>query len=241
MRKTKATSGDVTLTQIGSSALYAPPAANGETWVFLLWDAASAPKSILLGETWSDQGTPARIGDYAFLTSIPTASQAPAIEAALRAIFSEPQGATGFGWYKSSAAFPVATSLSEDAPIVFSDAQIPAGTLQFFFTAKLPIVSTKSDSGAMNGLLFTDPRPAPGAGGYGVVIPLFGKLAGCIVFLGARESVVVGDSTVKMLVNVSIDPLRLTNKDRTFIKSTQVRYVLSGTAATGYSFLPYSP
>ena len=230
---------DLTLTQIGSSKLYAPPGV--ETWAFLLWDATT-PKTIALSETWSDRGTPGRVGDYAFLLSVPSPAQAPKIETVLRGVFGAPNGATGFGWFRTeAAAYPVPTTIEADLPIVAAEAKVPAGPLQFYFTPKLPIVAARDSSGAMNGLLFTDPRPAPGAGAYGVVLPLLGPLAGCIVFLGALQSTVIGDRTVKKLANARIDPLRLTNKERTRITPTGVQYVLSGNEVTGYHFLPYSP
>jgi hypothetical protein len=236
----KAAAG-ITLTRIGSSALYAPP--GGETWVFLLSDAASAPPAVELEETWSDRGTPARVGDYAFLLAVPSPSEASAVETLLRGVFGAPAGATGFGWAGKNAgsAYPVATALDDGAPIVRSDARIPAGTLTLYFAAKLPVVAARDSAGSLTGLLFTDPRPAQGAGAHGLVVPLLGPLAGTVVFLAALESRVIGDRSIKALADVRIDPIRLTNKERTRITPTGMKYVLSGNAAHGYHFLPYTP
>src|SRR5258708_3874056 len=216
-RRNGAASGP--LVRIGASSLYAPP--GGETWVFLLWDDAAPPATIAIDETWADHGSPQRIGDYVFTLSVPAAPGAGAFEAMLRGVFSPPMGATGFGGAGKSApgATPVAVKLISDQPIVAeaTPVNLPRGVLTFGFMASLSLLATRDDSGAMTGLIATTPAPDSAAPVEGIALPLLGSLAGCIEFRGALRSAVDGDSSIKRLAQVRIDPLRVSDP-----KSTRV-------------------
>jgi hypothetical protein len=226
------------LTRIGDTTLYKP--GGGETYVFLLWDVSSPPQTIPLDETWADDGSPLRVGDYVFLLSVPPPDQAPALEKRLRTLFSAPE-TTGFGWVaaKDELSTAVNVALTGGLPAIAADTPVrmPPSAIRFTFLANLPVLASTDGDGKMNGLVMTQPRPGSAAGAAGASIALSGPIAGCIRFTGALESVVSGDATTKQLADVLIDPLRLTNPKRTYILPTGVRYTLTRTV-TGYTFYP---
>jgi hypothetical protein len=229
----------IELTQIGGTTLYAPN--GGETYVFFLWDAASPPPSIPMGDTWANEGAPERAGYYVFLLAVPTPGDAPALETRLRTLFSAPD-TTGFGWVAATDALSTAVELALDTaefPIIAADTPVhlPPQAMPFTFSANLPVLGMTASDGTLNGFVMTQPRPQNPATAVGVSIALSGPVAGCIHFTGALESAVIGTQAIKRLADVLIDPLRLTDKNRTRIKPTGVSYTLTQTS-TGYTFYP---
>ncbi len=235
-----------TLVRVAGTALYAP--GGGETWAFLLWDAAGAQPSLPLGDTWADRGAPARPGWYVFLLAVPGAAHAAELEAALRAAL-PPPAATGWAWsaYAAGTGAELRGSVcvqpdQESDPAVAADAPValPRGMPSFGFARGLRVAATRDGVGEMDGLVVT--RPAlPDEPWRGIRIPLAGPLAGCIVFGALLESAASPDRSVKRAADVRLDPLRPFAPNRTRITPTGPEYLLAAAGDGTYRLEPYPP
>lgn len=235
-----------TLARIPGTALYAP--GGGGTWAFLLWDAAGAPPSLPLRDTWADRGAPPHTGWYVFLRAVPDAARAAELEAALRAALPAP-ASTGWAWsaYAPGAGAELRGSVAvqpDEAsdPVVAADAAVafPKGMLAFGFTRGLRVAATCDAAGEMDGLVVTRPT-LPDEPWRGIRIPLAGPLAGCIVFGALLESAVSGEHSLKSAADVRLDPLRPFDPDRTRTTPTGAEYLLVAEADGTYRLEPHPP
>lgn len=231
------------MTRIGDSALYAP--AKGLTWLFLLWDVTDPPPSIPLTDTWSEQGSPARLGWYVFVSATPDRAHAAGLERALRDALPVPV-ATGLAWVGEDAGSGLdlrgAVAVRSDdqgRPVVAADAPItlPPELLTLGFLAGMRLALRHEETGEPNGVIAT--RPAYDDQPWtGVVVPLTGSLAGCLTLTALLESTVEHDHSTKLAADVRVDPLRPFDPERTRISPTGAAYALIAETDKTYRLLP---
>jgi len=180
----------VTLTRSGSTLIYTAPAE--ESLVYLLYSSAAPPATLSLEETWTNTGY------YLFLTTPPV--DAAALERSVRAAIAAPPQATGFLWaFNDAPSFDVAAILNvafnaKNQRVVAADTNIPSG---------IPPL------GIGGGKVIAPSKDYSTISVSGITIALTGPLARTLTFsglftLGAMPD---GDSAVKNIVSVEVDPL----------------------------------
>jgi hypothetical protein len=221
------------LAQIGSTALYR--AGGPETFVFLRWSPPDEP-TLPLDETWAARGSPPAVGYYVFLLAVPGATDAVALETALRAALPEPR-ATGIVWarFTPPSALDVVGELVvlldvDDVPVVAADTTVrfPPGMPEFSFVPGMAVVGRGGPS--LDALAVVPRRGLlrkPAASAPGVTVPLLGGLSGCLSFDALQESIVVGYQSNKALAAVLLDPLRPYDNQRTSITPLGQAYAFS--------------
>jgi hypothetical protein len=212
-KRKRAKTPGTTLGQVGSTSIYLAPA--GETLAFLLYGSGTPPKSVQLVDTWAATGTPPAPGYYLFLTNPPTPSNAAALESALRAALPpDPPTASGCAWVTDGKSFQLNAvfvfSLDDHQhPILAADTPLPSGAPSLAFAAGTSVFALPAD-GEPTSLVLSHPplKEAYRAGPAGVTISLLGPLTRRATCTGLWTLFPPsGDSAVKNLVTVQIDPL----------------------------------
>jgi hypothetical protein len=229
-----------------TTALYQParPGRN-ENMFFLRWATDAPPPTIPLEKTWAKSGTPPEVGYFLFLDAPPAGARA--FEQAMRDSLPAPT-ASAFAWVvtgpPASVLTLLKTRLSQDqsnAPRVDGDTQLNLalpGQESVGFGDGSPILAS-STGGLVHGFVVTYPS-LPGAQpptASGVSLPMAGDFVGCVQFAGLKDTPhdagASGDSAVKALVTVSIDPLHPLDTTRNQLTFTGASFLLTQDA-NGY-------
>jgi hypothetical protein len=235
---TNTTSG-VVLEQVSSTLLYEPtPSSLGEHLLFLRWATTNPPESIPLEQTWADSGLPNTAGYFLFLNALP--KDAAAFEQEIRNLLAQSENAapttSAFAWATSDAPASIQTllktKLNNSQPCVDGDTQfsLPPGLESVGFTDNAPVLSIRSD-GFITGFVITHPAlTRPQANPVGLILPMTGSFVGCVQFGGLTNRFAQqpgGDSALKNLVNVSIDPHNPLDTKRNYLRFTGAEYILT--------------
>src|SRR5262249_31028207 len=96
-----------------------------------------------------------------------------------------------------------------------------------------PVLSMRVD-GSITGFVITHPALiSPESNPVGLILPLTGSFVGCVQFEGLTSRFTqrsAGDSAIKNLVNVSIDPHNPLDTKRNFMRFTGQEYLLTKSA-----------
>jgi hypothetical protein len=227
-----------------TTSLYQPEQpGRKENLLFLRMAGGTPPKTIPLEETWAESGTPPHVGYFLFLDAQPT--DAKAFEEEIKGSLPAPT-ASAFAWVVTGSPLSVLTLLktklnSLNAPCVNGDTQLNLalpGQASVGFGDGSPILAASSD-GIIKGVVVTYP-PLAGAqppSVSGVMLPLAGDYVGCVRFVGLTPAPggasAFGDSVVKALVIVSLDPLNPLDTSRNRVTFTGASFILTRDA-NGY-------
>jgi hypothetical protein len=229
--------GGVVLQQVPTTTLYQPAQPGpGENMYFLRWETDAPPQTIPLEETWAESGLPPTSGYFLFLEAPP--SNAPSFEQAIRKILPAPT-TTAFVWALAGPAASVQTLLKtklndSGQPCVDGNTQLALlpGSKGVGFAEGSPVLAADV-GGIILGFVVTYPplegaqAPAPS----GVSLPMTGDFVGCVQFAGLTDALAgqagVGESALKTLVSVSIDPHRPLDPKRTYEIFTGENFILT--------------
>jgi hypothetical protein len=237
------TSG-VVLQQVQTTTLYQPaPPAPGENLYFLRWETDQPPQQIPLEATWAESGPPPTSGYFLFLDAPPP--NAPSFEQAIRKHLPAPT-ASAFAWAVTSTAAVqtlLKTKLDDSGrPCVDGDTQLSLlpGSQGVGFSDGSPVLAAE-EGGYIVGFVVTYP-PLTGAQSpspSGVSLPMTGDFVGCVQFAGLTDALGGpgggGESALKTLVNVSIDPHRPLDPERTYTIFTGENFILTQEDGGSYS------
>ncbi len=236
--------GGVVLQRVQTTTLYQPAQPGpDENLYFLRWQTDAAPQSIPLEETWAESGLPPTSGYFLFLDAPP--ADASSFEQAVRKMLPAPT-TTAFAWAVAGSTPSVQTLLKtklndSDQPCVDGDTQLSSlpGAKGVGFADGSPVLAARV-GGLLVGFVVTYPplegaqTPAPS----GVSLPMTGDFVGCVQFAGLTDALggqaAGGESALKTLVSVSIDPHRPLDPKRTYEMFTGENFRLT-LGDAGYS------
>lgn len=237
--------GGVVLQQMQTTTLYQPAQPGpGENLYFLRWETDAPPPSIPLEETWAESGLPSTSGYFLFLNAPPP--DASSFEQALRKVLPAPT-TTAFAWAVAGPTASVQTLLKtklndSGQPCIDGDTQLALlpGSKGVGFADGSPVLAANV-GGLIVGFVVTYPplkgaqAPAPS----GVSLLMTGDFVGCVQFAGLTDALggqaVGGESALKTLVSVSIDPHRPLDPKRTYEIFTGENFILTQGDGGGYS------
>ncbi len=240
--QTEQTGPGVVLQQVPGTTLYRPEQRDPNALLyFVAWKADAAARTIPLKDTWAESGQPLTPGCLLFLNAQPTdpATFEEAVRTILKRLLPEPS-TTAVAWAVATPAPTLKTLIKTkldgaNRPRVDGDTRlgVPPGLKSLGFGDGTPVLAAYDAEGTFNGLRFTSPprasAPAPAAAG--VSLPLTGKFVGCVQFEGLTNvpgSSITGDARArKVLVRVSVDPLRPLDPKRTYETFTGEYFILS--------------
>ncbi len=227
---------------VPQTSLYAPVRqVPGENMLFLRWDTASLPQTLLFEDTWADEGAPAQRGYFVFLNAVPAVSDAPALAELLRRNLAAPV-ATGFVWTSFHQGLPTSSIEIQTAmPMKFDSANRPCvdGNIVLktlpgiaalgFEDGALAVARRESDAMVGVSITYTGSALTQTSNGIGVALPIVGLLTGCATFQALINAVNNESETAvkKALVDVAFDPLHPVDPERNFTVFTGQEYWLT--------------
>ena len=200
--------------------------------LFLRWATDNPTELIPLENTWADSGLPITAGYFLFLDKLP--EDKAAFEVNIRKQLPVPT-TSAFAWAITDAVEPlqtlVKTKLNSNKPCVDGNTQLslPPGLADVGFIDGAPVLSI-SAGGFITGFVVTHPAlTAPQPNPQGLMLAMTGPYVGCVQFGGLIDTfgeTPVGETAIKNLVNVSIDPHNPLDTQRNYLRFTGAEYLL---------------
>jgi hypothetical protein len=237
----------VTLARVGT-ALYAPAEPAAAKYArFLRWSTQSPPETLVLEDVWSQVGTPASVGYFAFVDGdVPAGFE----EALRRLLPADAPTATGFAWVSIAGGAPAlkdlaAVEAAEDGPRLRGEVPfaLPPGVVRLTLAGGSRLAGTSSADGSLDGFIATYPplAGAPPPQAPAIALPMTGGAVGALGFQGLMSAPGGGAAgVVKQLWNVQVDPLRPFDASRTYQAYTSRAYLLSVVDGV-YRLTPLTP